>query len=39
MRPHFYAFDGIIATTNWIQAVMDGAFQLQPDSDKFVMNS
>ena len=39
VRPHFYAFGGVIATANWMRAVMDGAFELQPDSDKFLMNS
>ena len=38
VRPHFYAFGGVIATATWIRAVMDGAFELQPDSDKFAMN-
>jgi methylenetetrahydrofolate reductase (NADPH) len=38
VRPHFYAFGGVMATAGWIRAVMDGAFELQPDSDKFAMN-
>jgi methylenetetrahydrofolate reductase (NADH) len=38
VRPHFYAFGGVIATATWLRAVMDGSFELQPDSDKFVMN-
>ncbi|HEU4626397.1 MAG TPA: methylenetetrahydrofolate reductase [Steroidobacteraceae bacterium] len=39
VRPHFYAFGGVMATATWMRAVMDGAFELQPDSDKFVMNA
>jgi methylenetetrahydrofolate reductase (NADPH) len=38
VRPHFYAFGGVMATAGWMRAVMDGAFELQPDSDKFSMN-
>jgi methylenetetrahydrofolate reductase (NADH) len=38
VRPHFYAFGGVIATATWLRAVMDGSFELQPDSDKFAMN-
>lgn len=39
VRPHFYAFGGVAATATWLRAVMDGSFELQPDSDKFVMNA
>jgi hypothetical protein len=39
VRPHFYAFGGVMATATWMRAVMDGAFELQPDSDKFAMNA
>jgi methylenetetrahydrofolate reductase (NADPH) len=38
VRPHFYAFGGVIATATWLRAVMDGNFELQPDSDKFAMH-
>jgi methylenetetrahydrofolate reductase (NADPH) len=38
VRPHLYAFGGVIATATWLRAVMDGSFELQPDSDKFSMN-
>jgi methylenetetrahydrofolate reductase (NADPH) len=38
VRPHFYAFGGVMATATWMRAVMDGAFELQPDSDKFALN-
>jgi methylenetetrahydrofolate reductase (NADPH) len=39
VRPHFYAFGGVVATAIWLRAVMDGSFELQPDSDKFLMNA
>jgi methylenetetrahydrofolate reductase (NADPH) len=38
VRPHIYSFGGVMATVTWMRAVMDGAFELQPDSDKFAMN-
>ena len=38
VRPHFYAFGGVIATATWLRAVMDGNFELQPDSDKFALH-
>lgn len=38
VRPHFYAFGGVVATATWLRQVMDGNFELDPDSDKFVMN-
>ena len=39
VRPHFYAFGGVVATATWLRAVMDGSFELQPDSDKFAMHA
>ena len=39
VRPHLYAFGGVVATATWLRAVMDGSFELQPDSDKFLMNA
>jgi len=39
VRPHFYAFGGVVATANWLRQVMDGRFEIDPDSDKFVMNA
>ena len=39
VRPHLYAFGGVVATATWLRAVMDGNFELEPDSDKFVMNA
>jgi methylenetetrahydrofolate reductase (NADPH) len=39
VRPHFYAFGGVMATARWLRAVVDGSFELQPDSDKFVMSA
>lgn len=39
VRPHFYAFGGVVATATWLRAVMDGSFELQPDSDKFTMSA
>jgi methylenetetrahydrofolate reductase (NADPH) len=39
VQPHFYAFGGVAATARWIRAVMDGRFQLKPDSDKFEMDA
>lgn len=39
VQPHFYAFGGVSATARWIRAVMDGKFELKPDSDKFAMDA
>jgi methylenetetrahydrofolate reductase (NADPH) len=39
VRPHFYAFGGVVATATWLRAVMDGSFELQSDTDKFSMNA
>jgi hypothetical protein len=39
VRPHFYAFGGVVATATWLRAVMDGSFELQADSDKFTMTA
>jgi hypothetical protein len=39
VKPHFYAFGGVMATAGWLRAVADGNFELQNDSDKFVLNA
>jgi len=39
VKPHVYAFGGVVATATWMRAVMDGSFELEPDSDKFLMNA
>jgi len=38
-HPHFYAFGGVMATSRWLRAVVDGAFELQEDGDKFTVNA
>ena len=38
-KPHFYAFGGVVATARWLRNVVDGTFELQPDSDKFIMSA
>ncbi len=38
VKPHFYAFGGVMATAGWLRSVVDGNFELQPDSDKFTVN-
>jgi methylenetetrahydrofolate reductase (NADPH) len=38
-KPHLYAFGGVMATARWIRAVVDGTFELQPDGDRFVVNT
>lgn len=37
VKPHLYAFGGVLATARWLRAVMDGAFDLRPDGDKFTV--
>lgn len=39
VKPHVYAFGGVMATARWIRAVVDGSFELQANSDKFVLNA
>ena len=39
VQPHFYAFGGVAATARWIRAVIDGRFEVKPDSDKFEMDA
>ena len=39
VQPHFYAFGGVAATARWIRAVIDGRFEIKPDSDKFEMDA
>ncbi len=39
VQPHIYAFGGVMATATWLRAVQDGSFELQSDSDKFLMNA
>ncbi len=36
-QPHFYAFGGALATARWLQAVMDGRFDLQRDNRNFTV--
>jgi hypothetical protein len=38
VKPHFYAFGGVMATAGWLRSVVDGNFELQADSDKFTVN-
>jgi methylenetetrahydrofolate reductase (NADPH) len=38
-QPHFYAFGGVVATAQWLRAVADGSFELQPEEDKFLMRA
>jgi len=37
VHPHFYAFGGVIATARWFRAVMQGAFELDRDDEKFTV--
>jgi hypothetical protein len=39
LHPHFYAFEGTMATATWLCAVTDGGFDVQEDGRKFVMNA
>jgi methylenetetrahydrofolate reductase (NADPH) len=40
VHPHFYAFGGTVATSNWMRAVVDGNFEMPADGgDKFVMDA
>jgi methylenetetrahydrofolate reductase (NADPH) len=39
VQPHFYSFGGAVATARWLRAVVDGAFELQPDGGKFMMDA
>lgn len=36
---HFYAFGGAVETARWLRDVIDGAFELDPETDRFVMKA
>lgn len=33
VQPHFFAFGGVLQTARWLQAIRDGAFELDADGD------
>jgi methylenetetrahydrofolate reductase (NADPH) len=37
VKPHVYSFGGAMATARWVRAVVDGSFELHPDSGRFVL--
>jgi methylenetetrahydrofolate reductase (NADPH) len=39
VRPHLYAFGGVMATSKWLRQVQDGQFEITDDADKFAMQS
>jgi methylenetetrahydrofolate reductase (NADPH) len=39
LQPHLYAFGGAVNTADWLRAVADGAFELQPGGEKFTIRS
>lgn len=39
VQPHFYSFGGAVTTASWLRAVIDGAFVLQPDAEKFIVGA
>ncbi len=38
-HPHFYAFGGVMATARWLRGVVDGAFDLDKDNEKFTVSA
>ncbi len=38
VRPHLYAFGGVMATSKWLRQVQDGQFEIV-ENDKFAMHS
>ncbi len=37
VKPHFFAFGGVVQTARWLQAIRDGAFELDADGDTFTV--
>jgi hypothetical protein len=38
VRPHLYAFGGVVTTSKWLRQVQDGQFEIG-ENDKFEMYS
>jgi methylenetetrahydrofolate reductase (NADPH) len=36
-KPHFFAFGGVLQTARWLQAIRDGAFELDADGDSLTV--
>lgn len=36
VQSHFYSFGGAVTTASWLRTVIDGAFVLEPDGEKFI---
>ncbi|HEY2402867.1 MAG TPA: hypothetical protein VGI23_21120 [Steroidobacteraceae bacterium] len=39
LLPHFYSLGGAVATARWIRAVLEGNFEVHPDSGKFLLRA
>ncbi len=39
VHPHFYAFGGVMATARWLRALVDGAFELDKNGEKFTVTA
>jgi len=37
VKPHLYSFGGAMAAARWVRAVVDGSFELHPESGRFVV--
>jgi methylenetetrahydrofolate reductase (NADPH) len=39
VQPHFFAFGGVLATARWIRALIDGAFEIDPDANRLTLST